>query len=443
MNTPQAQGEKIVIFARRQGIRSRIQRAIRSSQVLCFCLQLAEAGQIDKFRALDEALALELNVDSVRIGRTRGLMTVEIALPTSAFVALPLSALQRGQALSMPLGRSVLAEQVEFDLASNMTPQVLIAGTTGSGKGVLLQNMIVQLARQNTPDQLRLLLIDGKAESLRPFARLPHLIHPVIIEPSEAVAALSWAVAELDRRKLQPQPWRLVVVIDEIAEIIMLTGGENGQAAECLRRLAALGRSLGVHVIAATQHPTREVLGGTLAKANLPARLAGRVLDANASTLATGMAGLGAHKLRGAGDFLAVWGGDARRLQVAVPSEREMVELARTSLERIPRLELDVTIDGALAATANAANSVPDPLTPAQVAWVLSNAVGGVPGLSKIRRGLAVGEKKARRLQEFANELLAELSNVGCEVMCTTTVCNDNEADADETGDESLLAEEQ
>lgn len=411
----QTWGAQVLTFCRRQGIRASVETAVRSSQVLAFALRLGDPGDLSKLLALDETLALALSVDSVRLGRSRGWVSCEVALPAGLFRPLALATLAPSRGPAVALGKSVMGAPVGLDLTDSLTPHVLVAGTTGSGKTALLSAILAQLARQCDPAELRLLVIDAKGD-LRAFARLPHLAHPIITDPREAVQALAWAVAELDRRKSSPVPWRLVIVIDEIAELLAVAGGKDGAAAESLRRIAALGRSLGVHLICGTQHPTGDVLGGSLAKANMPARLAGRVLDAQASTLATGQAGLAAHRLRGRGDFLAVAGGEVQRLQVAHVSERDLMALPRTGLDNVPRLELDAaTFDGALAATAGAG---PDPLEAVALAWVLARSVGGVPGIGAIKGGLSIGSAKAGRLQRFARDLLSELDAHGCEVLC-------------------------
>jgi S-DNA-T family DNA segregation ATPase FtsK/SpoIIIE len=424
-------GGQVLTFCRRQGIRASVESAIRSSQVLAFCLRLGDPGDLSKLLALDETLALALSADSVRLGRLRGWVTCEAALPAAMFRPLALDALAPGRGPAVALGKSVVGAPVGLDLADSLTPHVLVAGTTGSGKTALLSAILAQLARQCDPAELRLLVIDAKGD-LRPFAHLPHLAHPIIHDPREAIQVLAWAVAELDRRKSSPVPWRLVIVIDEIAELLAVAGGKDGAAAESLRRIAALGRSLGVHLICGTQHPTGDVLGGSLAKANLPARLTGRVLDAQASTLATGQAGLAAHRLRGRGDFLAVAGGEVQRLQVAFVGERDLATLPRTGQANVPRLDLDAaTVDGALAIPAPPAGGGPDPLEAGALAWVLAHSVGGVPGIGTIKSGLAVGSAKAGRLQRFARELLTELDAHGCEVLCS---CEDAGA---EPGEES------
>lgn len=407
-----AWGRRLLALAQQQGVAIRIERAYRASQVLTYVLRLAAPTDLERLLRLAEPAALALGVDSLRLARYRGAVLAEVALPERWHTPLHLAQLRPAAGAAAVLGESVLKQPVALSLESPLTPHVLVAGTTGSGKTVLLRTLLTQLVRQNPPERLRLIVLDGKGD-LRPFARVPHLLHPIAGEPAEYLALLSWAVAELDRRKAQPAPWRLVVVVDELAEVLNAAGGADGPAAECLRRLAALGRSLGINLVVATQYPNAQTLGGAIAKANLPARAVGRVLDAQASALACGQAGLDAHKLRGKGDFLLVAGSEAQRLQVAVPSERELAELPRTG--RVEALDLsEYTPDGALRATP--ASQAPDPLTPQQVAWALAHSMGALVGIGKLKAGLGIGSKKAERLQAFARDLITELDALGCGV---------------------------
>lgn len=419
MNLPHQQqswGRQIVSFAARQGIRLRVNRAIRSSQVLAYCLEMYEPAQLSKLLRMEDALALALRADQVRLGRTAGEVTVEITLPESLFAPLALAALPLGQGPSLPLGRSILNQPVTLNLADPNTPHSLVAGTTGSGKSVLLQTIVSQLARQHRPDELGLLLIDGKHEGLTPFANLPHIVHPLITDPTQSAAALAWSVAELDRRKgaAAGVHRRLVIVVDEIAEILTPNGGVNGPTAQCVQRLAAVGRSMGIHLVLATQYPNADVLGGMIAKANLPARLAGHVIDASSSALATGVAGLAAQRLAGKGDFLLVAGGIVQRLQVAMPTDDDLRRLPRGA-GGVLDLDLDGTsADGALRATAATAGTA-DPLLPEHIAWCLANSV---PGIGAIKRELSIGSAKAGRLQTFAREIADALAAYGCSVYC-------------------------
>lgn len=421
-----AWGKRLLGLAYEQEVNLRIETAYRAAQVLTYALRLRSPLDLDKALKLAEPAALALGVESIRMARHKGVVLAEVALPSQYHSTVRLAQLARQSGVTAAIGESTLKAPVLLSLASATSPHVLVAGTTGSGKTVLLHTLLAQLARQNTPDDLRLLILDGKGD-LRPFARLPHLLHPIASEPGQYLALLAWAVAELDRRKTQPGGggWRLVVVIDELAEVVNGCGGVDGPAAESLRRLAALGRSLGVNLVVATQYPNAQTLGGAIAKANLPCRAVGRVIDAQASSLAGGQAGLDAHKLRGKGDFLLVAGSDAQRLQVAMPSERELTELPRTG--NVATLDLsEVTPDGALSATPIPANNATDPLTPVQVAWTLANTDGALPGIGRLKSQFGIGSAKAGRLQGFCRDVLSELETLGCGVYC-------NEAESEES----------
>lgn len=394
-----ALGDKVHALLRQERILGRIDKAWRSPQVVTFGLRLANPSDLGRLGSLADPLALALAVDLVRVGRTRGLVTVEIGLPLEYQTALALTDLPRSRDFAATLGQSTVKEPVTLDLCNPVTPHTLVAGTTGSGKTTLLLSWLAQLVTQNGPDKLRLLILDGKND-LAPFRRVPHLLHPIVDTPGDYVPVLSWATAELDRRKAAGWSARLLVVIDELAEVIGASGGVDGPAAHCLERLTALGRSLGVSVLVGTQHPTSKVMGGTVARANLGARAVGKVTDAAASVLATGQAGLECHRLAGRGDFVLVTGGDGQRMQAALPSERDLAALPRTG--HIDRLDLEtVTPDGALAATAN--------LDPEHVAYALATG----RGIRHIADTFRIGKDKATRAVNFAAAVGSELDRLG------------------------------
>jgi S-DNA-T family DNA segregation ATPase FtsK/SpoIIIE len=198
-----------------------------------------------------------------------------------------------------------------------------VAGTTGSGKTALLRSIILSLALNNPQRSLQLALIDPKGRGFGPLAGLPHLVRPVVTEAEMAVRLLAGLVEEMERRDREKrnQP-ALVVVIDELADLRQ-TGGKTVE--EALTRLTQRGREAGVHVIVATQRPAATVVG-SLVKANLPVRLVGAVGSPEDAKVATGVAGSGAERLRGRGDFLLVARGQTVRLQAAYVSEREVSE---------------------------------------------------------------------------------------------------------------------
>jgi S-DNA-T family DNA segregation ATPase FtsK/SpoIIIE len=231
-------------------------------------------------------------------------------------------------------------------LPSPDVAHVLVAGTTGSGKTVLMQTMVLSLAMANpapSPFQprnlasgLRLILIDPKGYAFGVFQGLPHLARDVIREAGEAAEALQSLVHLMERQGEQAGAARgngdgsmsngfphVVVVIDELADLLMV-GGKDIQWA--LTRLTQRGREAGIHVIAATQKPSAEVLG-PLIKANFPVRLVGRVTCASDARTATGWSGTGAERLMGRGDFLAVAEGRVMRFQAAHVSPEEIHEV--------------------------------------------------------------------------------------------------------------------
>jgi len=394
-------------LARSQGIQARIVKAFRSAQVLTYALRLKDATDLPKLARLEEPVALRLGTDSVRVGRLQGVVLVEVALPAGLHHTIPLSSLQPATGLAAVLGESVVKQPVALDLASPTSPHVLVAGTTGSGKTVLLVSWLLQLCRQNTPDKLRLLVLDGKGDLSAPFSRVPHLLHPVADSPGEFQALLAWCLAELDHRKHHGWHFQVLLVVDELAEVVQSCGGPDGPAAEALRRLAAQGRSKGIGLVLATQHPVATVIGHTLTR-NLPGRLCGKVTDAAASSLVLGVTGASAHRLRGKGDFLLVAGQEPSRLQVALPSKQDLARLPRT--DHVDTLDLDqLTMEGAMAAT-----SGQDPLEPSQVAYAMASG----RGIQHVRSHFAVGTKKATRVVDFARQLQAELEAVGCHLDC-------------------------
>jgi DNA segregation ATPase FtsK/SpoIIIE-like protein len=231
------------------------------------------------------------------------------------------------------------------------------------------------------------------------------------MEPDEAVQALAWAVEEMERRKraTSEKPPHLLIVVDEIAGIINRTGGSNGKVAGALAYLAQEGRELGIHLLLATQHPVQDVLGGSLARANLTARFLLKVVDASASKLVSGVADAGGEKLLGRGDCVLVAAGDKQRFQVALPDQSDFDKLPRGSTGRI---------DLSRYANANGDTASPpveraDPLTPQQIGWVLAN---GVPGINAIARQFGIGNAKAVRLKEFCRGISTEIEANGCGV---------------------------
>lgn len=213
------------------------------------------------------------------------------------------------------------AETLLLDLANPNSPHILVAGTTGSGKSNLLLSMVTSLTSLYSPTQVALVLLDPKGIDFAPLAELPHLATPLVSDPVESVRVLRLAVAELERRKQQVKLTaegklptnlpRLVVVIDELAELAEVAGT---QVEANIKRLLQIGRGVGVHVMAATQKPLASVIG-SLVKANFPVRMVGKVASSEDAKVAAGIPGTGAERLPGKGSFLLVQGGTMQRMQ--------------------------------------------------------------------------------------------------------------------------------
>lgn len=225
---------------------------------------------------------------------------------------------------SMLLGRSYTYQGPREELLRfDEQPHALIAGMTGAGKSVLLSMMLLTLLRNTSPDELRVVLVDLKNEDLVPFARLPHVV-TFAGERKAARAAINFVHTVKDERIASRQrPFRLVLAVDELAELANVDGSLDQMGS-----ILSVGRTLGVNVLAATQHPLAKVVGG-IAKANFPVRLAGMVIDANAANVATGRPGTGAEMLPGRGAFLRIQSADVVRLQSYFIDEGDIAGMTR------------------------------------------------------------------------------------------------------------------
>lgn len=310
--------------------------------------------------ALADDLALALRVDSLRVDRTHEGMVFEIPNPEPRPVTL-LGLLPEVQPLPSTTAMLGLTDDGAPLLARLASPDVahcLIAGTTGSGKTVLLRTMAVSLALGHAPEDLRLLCIDPKARAFRALSSAPHLIRPVVTDVNEACEALGSLARLMEARdRLGENKPRIVVLIDELADLVLYANGNGAGIEATLARLVQRGREAGIHVIAATQRPSAAVLSG-LMRANFPLRLVGRVVTPEDARIAAGRGQTGAEKLGGRGDFLAVGSGGEIRFQVAFVSENE----AREALHQAHGKTLAPTLDLPKVETAAAATSSADDL---------------------------------------------------------------------------------
>ena len=337
----------------------------------------AVGARISKIKGLNEELAAALDAASCRVSRRGAAVAVEVPRDDPQPVRLLplLHQLSDGDdsSASPATGGGIPPTTAIMGLAEDGAPllirlpspdvaHILVAGTTGSGKTVLLQALILSLAMANPSpsvysagqgqeEAVALVLVDPKGQAFTPFEGLPHLARPVIRDVQEMTEALHSLVRLMEKRggngsalvgahgragsSSSGRP-SVVVVIDELTDLLMVGGKDVQQA---LTRLTQRGREAGIHVVAATQKPTSSVLG-PLIKANFPVRLVGRVTSSEDARTATGWSGTGAERLLGRGDFLAVAEGRVIRFQVAHVSTAEIRELV-AHLARGSRMPLD------------------------------------------------------------------------------------------------------
>ncbi|MGA9533097.1 MAG: DNA translocase FtsK [Anaerolineales bacterium] len=308
--------------------------------------------KVSKISSLADDLALALAAPSIRVEAPvpgKGFVGIEVPNPDVTLVALrdvmeSKAFEQVNSRLRIALGRDVSGQPVAADLAT--MPHLLIAGTTGAGKSVCINAIIAGLLLQNTPAQLRFIMVDPKRVELTNYNGIPHLLSPVVVELERVVPVLQWISREMDERYhrfaevgvrniadfngrmrqdgKKELPY-LTLIVDELADLMMMAPDETERA---LTRLAQLARATGIHLVIATQRPSVDVVTG-LIKANFPARIAFAVASSIDSRVILDQPG--AERLLGQGDMLfqAPDAAMPRRLQGVYVSEPELTRLIR------------------------------------------------------------------------------------------------------------------
>lgn len=306
------------------GIQARVAEVNGGPAVTQYALEISAGTKISKIANLqhDLALALATPTGTVRIeAPIPGKSLVGIEVPNRSLEIVGLKnilasdeMLKYKSKLAVALGRDTASKPMVVDI--DRMPHCLIAGTTGSGKSVMINAFISSLLFRNSPDELKLILIDPKRVELSNFNGIPHLLTPVITEPEKILSALKWAMAEMDRRyKLfqsvgvrniqgynemsgfQALPY-IIILVDELADLMMFAPVEVEDA---ITRIAQLARATGIHLVVATQRPSVDIITG-LIKANIPCRIAFNVSSMVDSRVI--LDGPGAEKLLGRGDML-------------------------------------------------------------------------------------------------------------------------------------------
>ncbi len=359
------------------GVRGDIVKANPGPVVTLYELEPAPGIKSSRVIGLADDIARSMSALSARVAVVAGRNAIGIELPNvhreKVYLRELLTAKDESHAkLPLCLGKNIGGESIIIDLAR--TPHMLIAGTTGSGKSVAINTMILSLVYRLRPDQCRLIMVDPKMLELSVYDGIPHLLTPVVTDPKKAVVALKWAVREMEERykkmsklgvrnidgynqrlleaknkgedltrtvhtgfdkesgkaiyeeeklDLEPLPY-IVIIVDEMADLMMVAGKDIEGA---VQRLAQMARAAGLHVILATQRPSVDVITGTI-KANFPTRIAFQVTSKIDSRTILGE--MGAEQLFGQGDMLYMAGGGRiSRVHGPFASDEEVEKVVR------------------------------------------------------------------------------------------------------------------
>lgn len=438
----QTNGRILVDTLRSFHVETKILDICRGPSVTRYELQPAAGVKISKITGLADDLALNLAATGVRIeAPIPGKAAVGIEVPNKSRNTVRMRELiecnsfqtSKGK-LSVALGRDIAGQPVVADLAK--MPHLLIAGTTGSGKSVCINSLIISMLYKASPEEVRFLMIDPKAVELTEYNGMPHMLVPVVTDPRKASGALGWAVSEMmNRYKIfsecnvrnlkgynslaesqnfqdengQPMPFmpQIVIIIDELADLMMAAPKE---VEESICRLAQLARAAGMHLVVATQRPSVDVVTG-LIKANIPSRIALTV--SNAVDSRTILDAGGAEKLLGNGDmlFAPVGANKPIRVQGCYVSDGEIssvVEFVKKTKSIdydenvIQEIERNAASEGEKGEPQDNDNSSTDPMMDEAIKCVVE---AGQASTSLLQRRLRLGYARAGRLIDEMEQL--------------------------------------
>jgi S-DNA-T family DNA segregation ATPase FtsK/SpoIIIE len=397
------------------GVEAQVVRAVVGPRVTRYELRLGSGVKVGKVRNLQQDIAYALAATEVRIlAPIPGKSAVGVEVPNTKPATVTLGDVFREYpgandwSLPVGLGKDISGRAVFLDLAQ--MPHLLVAGTTGSGKSVMLNCLLTSLLLTTDPRQVKMVLIDPKRVELSHFAKVPHLITPVVTDVKKAANALLWAVAEMERRyevleragvrslegyneRSDSEMPYVVVVIDELADLMMTAAAKVEDA---VIRLAQKARAVGIHLVLATQRPSVDVITGMI-KANVPSRIAFAVSSQVDSRVI--LDGPGAESLLGMGDMLykPVSAMRPSRVQGAwiSPDEVDRVVSASISAARgdaEPQFIEEVTEPRE---EATETEEPEDDLVPEAASFVISTQQASV---SAVQRRFRVGYSRAGRI---------------------------------------------
>lgn len=405
-------------------VEAKVVNVTKGSSVTRYEIQPAIGVKVSRIVSLSDDIALNLRARSIRIeapipgkaavgieveNETRETVTIREMIDSREFK-------REASKLAFAVGKDISGRPVVADLAK--MPHLLIAGATGSGKSVCINTIIASILYRATPDEVRLIMVDPKMVELGNYNGIPHLLIPVVTDPNKAAAALNWAVAEMTNRykkfaennvrdlksynalmkrekkteEIMPQ---IVIIIDELADLMMVASSQVEQA---ISRLTQLARAAGMHLIVATQRPSVDVVTG-LIKANIPSRIAFMVSSQIDSRTIIDMAG--AEKLVGNGDMLYKPQDIDKPLRIQGPyiSDDEVMNLIRFVKSQVE----DENYDSEIAETIEkgdvsvASNDQEDELMDEAIMTVID---AGQASVSMLQRKFRIGYNRAARIIE-------------------------------------------
>ena len=420
-------------------IEAHIINVTRGPSVTRYEVELEKGVRLNKLTTAADDIALSLGATGVRIAAVPGkISVVGIEVPNRAVTTVSLREVIDSQEFvkaksksSFAVGKDISGNSIVGNIAR--LPHMLIAGTTGSGKSVCMNSIIISLLYKASPDDVKLIMVDPKMVELGIYNGIPHLLIPVVTDPKKAAGSLQWAVSEMMRRykamadagvrdlesynsmidsqqiegKKIPQ---VVVIIDELADLMLVAAKE---VEESICRIAQMGRASGIHLVIATQRPSADVITG-LMKANIPSRIAFSVASAMESRIILDTQG--AEKLVGKGDMLyaPIGNGKPKRVQGCFVSDAEVEAVAsyvkanfvtnydQEVMEEIERKALQTGNKAAATeAEPNADELDGDEMLPAAVDVILET---GQASVSMLQRRLKLGYARAARIVDEMEE---------------------------------------
>ena len=421
------------------GVDARPGAVVHGPSVTRYVFTLEQGVKLSKITNLADDIALALGASGVRIAPIPNkISVVGIEVPNRAVTPVRIRDVVESRTftehkspVAFAVGKDIGGSCIVGDIGK--LPHVLIAGTTGSGKSVCTNSLIVSILYKSTPEEVRFIMVDPKMVELAPYNGIPHLLIPVVTDPKKAAGALQWAVFEMMKRyklfsehgvkdlagynalarqdeELKTMP-TVVVVIDELADLMLVAAKE---VEESICRVAQMGRAAGMHLVIATQRPSSDVITG-LMKANIPSRIAFAVASSLESRIILDTTG--AEKLVGKGDMLyaPLGAGKPTRVQgcFITPEEIERVvdfvkttgeaEYSREVMDKIEQAvkEKEKGGGGKTSAEPAEAQEDGDELLPAAVEVVLET---GQASVSMLQRRLKLGYSRAARLVDQMEE---------------------------------------